>query len=612
VIVAEILCKAGGKDVLPTVRKLLLDPRPVVRLRAALALAAVKDVDAISTLIALLAELPPVLGRQAEEFLVNLAADQAPKVPLADNEASRKACHDAWASWWQGTEGLASLQEFRKRTLTEADREKVQVLIKQLGDEDFGVRQRASLALDGYSNSIAPLLRQALTSDDEEIKKRVRNCLDKIDKEKSAPLLSVQARLVAFRKPERAVEVLLAFLPFADDEATLDEVRAALAAVAVRDGMPDPAIVKGMEDKLPLRRGIAAEALALGGATDQRPALRKMLQDSDPNVRLRVALALATVHDREAVPVLIDLLGDLPSSSGTQAELFLRGLVGEQAPTVYLSTDDASRQKVKEAWAAWWKDNGAAVDMNRPISGPRLLGYTLLIATDFNRIVEVGLDGKERWNLDNLQYPRDAQVLPGDRILIAEQGIHRVAEWNSRREILWHKQVNGPPVSCQRLANGNTGITMANGLLEVDRNGKDVFTYQRPQHDIMCGSRGSDGQWVFITHACQVIRVDSTGKEIKSFSTGGGQVPWSIELLPNSRILMPLPGHNRVVEYDSDGKIVWEVAVQNPFSAQRLSNGNTLVASPQLMKVFELNRGGRVVWEHTAAQMDRPQRARRR
>jgi hypothetical protein len=28
--------------------------------------------------------------------------------------------------------------------------------------------------------------------------------------------------------------------------------------------------------------------------------------------------------------------------------------------------------------------------------------------------------------------------------------------------------------------------------------------------------------------------------------------------------------------------------------------------------VFELTRGGRVVWEHTAAQMDRPQRARRR
>jgi hypothetical protein len=108
------------------------------------------------------------------------------------------------------------------------------------------------------------------------------------------------------------------------------------------------------------------------------------------------------------------------------------------------------------------------------------------------------------------------------------------------------------------------------------------------------------------------VRVDAAGKESKSFSLGGGQAPWSIELLPNGRILMPLLGQNRVVEYDNDGRIIWEAAVQLPFSAQRLPNGNTLVASPQFMKVVALIRWGRVVWEHTAAQMDRPHRARRR
>jgi hypothetical protein len=38
-------------------------------------------------------------------------------------------------------------------------------------------------------------------------------------------------------------------------------------------------------------------------------------------------------------------------------------------------------------------------------------------------------------------------------------------------------------------------------LLEVDRNGRDIFTYQRPSNDIVFGSRGSKGQGVFVTHS---------------------------------------------------------------------------------------------------------------
>jgi hypothetical protein len=240
-----------------------------------------------------------------------------------------------------------------------------------------------------------------------------------------------------------------------------------------------------------------------------------------------------------------------------------------------------------------------------------MLGYTLLIATDFSRIVEVGLDGKARWQLDNLQYPRDAQVLNGDRILVAEQNIQRVSEWTLKREVVWQKQVNGPPVNCQRLPNGNTFIAMSNGLLEVDRTGKEVFTYNRPNYDIMSAHRSTDGQMVFVTQAGVIVRLDAAGKELKNWSIGG-QAPWSVELLPGGRILVPHPGHNRVVEYDPEGKIVWEIAVQNPFSAVRLPNGNTLVSSYNQMKVVEVNRSGRVVWEHKTANSDRSYRAKRR
>ena len=168
---------------------------------------------------------------------------------------------------------------------------------------------------------VAPLLRQAMAGTDEEIKKRANKALEAIEKDKSAMILPVQAKLIGYRKPAGAAEVLLAFLPFADEDQVFEEVRGALAAVAVRDGKTEPVLVTALDDKLALRRSVAAEALALGGALDQRAAVRKLLKDTDGSVKLRVALALATARDREAVPVLIDLMGELPFEKGVASRI---------------------------------------------------------------------------------------------------------------------------------------------------------------------------------------------------------------------------------------------------------------------------------------------------
>jgi HEAT repeat protein len=611
-VVAEVLARSGNEEVMPALRKLLTDPRPVVRLRVALALAETKDAEAVTTLINVLSELPLPLAKQAEEYLMNLASDQSPKAQLGATEAQRKACRDAWAAWWKATEGDATLAEFKKRTLTEADRVKVLATIKQMGDDDFNLRERAQEDLVKLGSSVAPLLRQALAGGDEEIKKRSQKALDQIEKDKSSTLLPIQARLMAYRKPAAAAEVMLAFLPFADEDQVFEEVRGALAAVAVRNGKADPAIVKALDDKLAVRRGVAAEALALGGAADQRDAVRKLLKDSDSSVKLRVALALATARDRDAVPVLIDLMGELPFDKGVQAETFLRAAAGEQGPNVYLGTDDASRKKTKEAWLAWWKTNGAAVDLARASTAPKMLGYTLLVNTDFNRVTEIGLDGKQRWALEGLQYPRDAQALPGDRVLVAEQNMNRVVEMNQKREVLWQKVCNASPMSVQRLPNGNTFIVTNNGALEVNKEGKEVMTYNRNQWDIITGSRAPDGQFVVLLNTGNIVRLDSSGKEIKTFNVGQAHWMTSIEALPGGRVLVPQPNLSKVIEYDGDGKQVWEAAVQYPFSATRLPNGNTLVASPNSGKVVELNRSGRVVWEHKTQGNERPYKVRRR
>ena len=112
------------------------------------------------------------------------------------------------------------------------------------------------------------MLKAAVDDPDFEVSQNARFVLQEIEKDKAAPLSPVAARVVALRKPPGAAEVLLAYLPFCDDDGLLAEVQAALNAVAYADGKPAPALVKALEDKAAVRRGAAAEALCLGPLGD--------------------------------------------------------------------------------------------------------------------------------------------------------------------------------------------------------------------------------------------------------------------------------------------------------------------------------------------------------
>src|SRR5205823_2190738 len=125
-VAAEVLCHARAGRLPPELFRLLKDPQPLVRLRVALALADRKEAEAVAALIALLTELPADQARQAEDYLLSLAEDQAPKAALGADAAARKKCGQAWADWWKASTGASMLAEVRKRSLTDVDREKVQ------------------------------------------------------------------------------------------------------------------------------------------------------------------------------------------------------------------------------------------------------------------------------------------------------------------------------------------------------------------------------------------------------------------------------------------------------------------------------------------------------
>jgi HEAT repeat protein len=565
--------------------QLLQDPSPTVRLRAALALAGNRDAKAVSTLITLLPELPLEQARQAEEYLTELGGDQAPKTTLGTDSAARLKCRAAWATWWQASEdNNRLLDELRKRTITDSVRQRCEALIRQLGDADFAVREKAQAEVKAMGSLIVPLLRNATRHSDLEIRNRARDCLSVMERDKSVPLSPITPRLIGLRKPAGAAEALLAYAPYADEETTLPEVQLALNAVAFHDSKPDPAVVRALSDSQGARRAAAAEALCLGGDRSQLPTIRKMLTDPEPAVRLKVALALAGTGQRDAVPALINLLGELPVSEVEPAEEYLQRLAGDHGPTNVPSGDaNSSRKKRQEIWAAWWKANGERVQLVErypPNGSERYLGHVLLVLANSGEVMELDRDRKVRWQLNGLMNPRDVEVIGNDRILVAEWGSQRVTERNRKGDIIWQKQTQGSfPIAVQRLRNGHTFIACNNKLMEVDRAGNEVYSITRP-HDVIMARRMRDGQIILVSTMRQCIRMDTTGKQLKSFPL---QWAWQtgVDILPNGHVIIPATWMNKVTEYDAEGKTVLDLNANQPYAATRLRNGNLLMAPQQ-------------------------------
>ncbi len=392
------------------------------------------------------------------------------------------------------TDGQALLDFFRKQTSTEATREQARRLIGQLGADSFPVREKASADLVALGPVVVAQLCQTIReTPDIEVRRRARACVEQIQTDNPPTLAAAAARVLALRKPAGAAETLLAFLPGPYDDSVIEEVQTTLVALARSDGSLDPAVAASLTSATPARRTAAAVTLCRIGAIEHRAALRKLLQDREASVRLPVAQALAIAGDKEAVPVLIELLAQLPVEQAGVAEELLYRLAGVKAPQVPLGNDPAAQLKCRDAWRTWWSEHGERVEMAGLQDTQRMLGYTLLVLLNDNRVVEWDRDGKTRWQLDKLASPLDAEVLAGQRVLIAEHDTRRVTERNLKGEVLWEKKLSIAPMHAQRLPGGATFIATRKMLLEVDRSGKEVVRY-RSAAEIITARRFPDGR----------------------------------------------------------------------------------------------------------------------
>jgi HEAT repeats/PQQ-like domain len=497
------------------------------------------------------------------------------------------------------TDGPGLLEFFRKRTLMPEARKRIEMLLRQLGDNSFKVRSKASAELVAEGVIAIPFLRQAMRDKDLEVVYRAEECIRLIEeKEPRFGLPAAAARLVAVRKPAGALEVLLEYAPYADDETVSEEVLGALAALAASDGKPEKTLLAALSDRQPQRRAVAVEVLCRAGLAARSPEVRRLLKDSDSQVRLRAALALAAAHERDALPVLIDLLTELSQTGAWQAEDLLLRVAGEQAPLIDLGHDEAARRQCRDAWLAWWRDHGAQADLTRLDAASRPFGYTLLVLLDEGKVLELDHEDKPRLEISGLKLPLDAQMLPGDRVLIAEHAGDRVTERNRKGEILWEKKVR-EPLMAQRLRNGNTFIATQQRLLEVDREGRETYSYARPTGELfMKAVKLTNGEIACVTQLRRFLRLDAAGKELQSLPANVTTFGGRIDVLPSNHILVPERAHNRVVEYDAEGRIVWQIFFREPVAAVRLPNGHTLVTSYSQNRAVEVDKDGKEVWDY--------------
>ncbi len=506
-----------------------------------------------------------------------------------------------------GTDGPSLLRYFAQRTLTPADRSRLALRIRDLGDENFEVRQEASAHLIRTGSPALPALRTALKDADLERALRAERCIDAIEAENREQLTEAAVRVLVARRPPEAVAALLAYLPDCADDSTRWAVHQALLALAQRDGKVDPVLMAALTDKEPARRGAAAYALGRTTPTETS-RLRPLLEDTDPQVRFEAASALIRAGNRDAVPVLIGLLADAPTPLAWQVHDVLLNLAGEKPPSAFLPDDPAARRSVRTAWLDWWQANGAHVDLARSgADGMRQQGVNILLEIRIDektpetscKVWECRADGKERWSLTSCQLPVDVQILPGSRLLVAEYLLKQVTERDRTGKVLWTYTASSRPTTCQRLPNGNTFIATDESLLEIGPDGKPVTSFANPvKGKIFRARRLPNGHTLFLSEGGKIVELNRIGEKVRIIDVGFPETEWGgVEPLPDGRFLVCLYSQNRVFEVDAAGQRSHEITVRQPASAMHLANGHTLVASAEACQALEFDAAGRVVWQ---------------
>src|SRR5262249_55844865 len=150
------------------------------------------------------------------------------------------------------------------------------------------------------------------------------------------------------------------------------------------------------------------------------------------------------------------------------------------------------------------------------------------------------------------------------------------------------------------LPQGKIMVTLQNRIFEVDRATKEETTIvNRADGAIYRAKKTKSGDVVYVTNTGTLTRVNAKGAVLKQFQVPNvGPMFGSIDILPNGNVLIPDYAQRRIVEYDTSGNQVSQLAISHlpapllPNAAMRLPKGHTLVSGMNGNSVYEFNRDG--------------------
>jgi len=448
------------------------------------------------------------------------------------------------------------VEYMRKIHADNTNNELVRNLIRQLGDDSFTERDRATKALMSMAVLPEAALRQAAESEDAEVRARAEHILREADNRTCVLTLRAAMRTIQRKGLKGAAPAILRLVPLFPDlyvqrhfhdglRATSRKADADLFRRTMRGSDPD------------LRIAAVVGLASIPGENHRADLHDAAVKDKHDRVRLAAAHELANVGDRRCLEALQALLSSEDAGVRARSCALLRALTGRRFDFVAYDKDE-TRSKAVEAWTGWLAGEGKTAKLSFPPRvKPAETGRTLMCGFGTHVVREIDASGKETFRI-SIRGPWGCQGLPNGHRLVASHLSRSVHEYDESGKEVWKKdKLPGGAMSVQRLENGNTLVACSDShcILEITRGGKIAW------------------------------QVTIQGR------------PVDARRLDNGRTLVALQLANRVVEVNREGKVVWKLEnVFTPQTAQRLDGGNTLVAETSKNVVNEYDAGGRVVW----------------
>lgn len=539
-------------------------------------------------------------------------------------------------------EGL--LKYLKERTLSDTEHTKIQAVIKLLGSEDFDGRLKATSDLERMGPPAIAPLRLASKDDNNpaEVIFRTKEILKRIEKVSHADVAAAAIRALAKVKNPEIVPTLLGFMPVSDSLAVTEQIQATLTAAAVVDGKPDPALLEALKSSNPLRRTAAAIAFVEGAPAADKGRLKdvypKVLElaktEKSAAQKFKIVKALLLVaKENEAVALLIDMIPEMARGQIWQTEDLLGQIAGKDAPKVKCLKTKDSMVKAQTAWKEWWSKTEKVTDLAKLNLAQQLQGNFVVLAND-NRfgqnctITEFGPDDQERWKVSGLGYAADFAFGKDGLIHTADTNNYNVSVRDRAGKVLSTKRIeidnpNGggkqicQPQSIQILENGNRLVVCRQGIVEYDKDSKEVMKYVRPNNanfgnaDISAALKLKNGETILSVQnngpngpVPQLIYIDAKGKEVKDKVVKTGPVTYYSSIVESGEDRVILGEQSQFVEYNlKTGKAEgFKRPVNNPRWIQKLPSGNFLYLETNTNpnRIVEITPQGEEAWTYTS------------